>query len=124
MLKRKGILAVLVVLVLMVACAGTIKKDAYRALTVSKDVSYDATLSILGDLYKQKLITEAEKDQAIVYGGLYMTAHNEAVNALLAYAELGTEDNKNAYLVAITAASRSLAGFLEYIKPLLAKGGK
>ena len=121
-MRRKLYLA-LVLLVLLAACGPNLVRDGYRALTVSYQ-GYDVALSGMGDLYREGLIGEDVKTQAIEYGRAYKVAHNEAVRALAAYEERGGAEAKDAYLQAAQDASAALARLINYAKPYLVKHGK
>lgn len=110
-------------LVLAMAACADFTRNTYRALTVSF-TGYDTVLSGMGDLYREKLITDQVRDQAIKYGKAYKLAHNGAVNALAKYEETGGEQNKQAVTAALTDASKALAQLISYCKPYLVKYGK
>lgn len=112
----------LLVVLALVACA-TFTRDAYRTLTVSQQ-TYDTTLSVMGDLYREGKVTEAQKAKAIELGRAYKLAHNGAVTALVRYEEQGGQANKDAYMVAAADAARALSALLTYSRPLIEKGVK
>lgn len=115
---------VVLLLCLLAACSSlNFTRDGYRALTISFN-AYDVALSGMGDLYREKLITDPVRDAAIKYGKAYKTAHNGAVKALATYEEQGGEANKQAVLAGMSQASRALAELIAYCKPYLAKYGK
>lgn len=113
----------LVLAVFLIACGANFTRDTYRALTVSF-TAYDVALSGMGDLYKENLIGDQIRDQAIKYGKAYKMAHNGAVNALATYEEQGGDQNKQAVAAALTDASKALAELIAYCKPYLVKYGK
>jgi hypothetical protein len=112
----------LLVVLALVACA-TFTRDAYRTLTVSQQ-TYDTTLSVMGDLYREGKVTEAQKAKAIELGRAYKLAHNGAVAALVRYEEQGGQANKDAYMGAAADAAKALSALLAYCRPLLEKGVK
>lgn len=122
-LSRQSLSVVLVsvLLAMFVVSCTTLVRDGYRALSVSQQ-TYDSTLSALGDLYHQGMLTESQRDTAIKYGRLYRAAHNEAVTALLAYETDPVPDNKQRYLNSAAKASQQLAALIEFAKPFLVKG--
>lgn len=124
-MKRKVFLAgVAVFLILGMAACASFTRDAYRTLTISNQ-AYDTTLSVMGDLYREGKVSEAQKQAAIEIGNVYKVAHNEAIAALLMYEESGgAEANKQAYLSAASRAAGALAKLLAYCRPLIEKGGK
>ena len=111
-----------VLLAFILGCA-TFTRNAYRTLAVSQQ-TYDATLSALGDMYKQGMLSDEHKDKAVELGTLYKAAHNSAVQALLQYESNPTPDNKQRYLESAAFASQQLAMLLEFAKPFLVKGVK
>jgi len=104
----------------LVACANSFIKSSFDTLSVSK-ATYDSTLNVAGDLYKQGLMSEEQKTEAIKIGNVYMVTHNEAVNALLNYKMLATDQNKDIYLKSAADVSARLADLLEYLKPIILK---
>ena len=122
--KKRAIMAsVAIILILgLVACA-SFTRDAYRTLTVSQQ-TYDTTLSVMGDLYREGKITEAQKAQAIDIGRAYKLAHNEAVASISLYEEKGGQANKDAYVAASVRAAGALAKLIAYCRPLIEKGVK
>ena len=111
-----------VLLAFILGCA-TFTRDAYRVLSVSYQ-TYDSTFSALGDLDRQDMLTESQRDKAIEYGRLYKAAHNEAVAALLVYESDPSPEAKQRYLNAAALASQRLAALIEFAKPFLVKGVK
>ena len=118
MLKPSQIVTIGVI-VLIAACA-SFSQNAYKSLAVSQQ-TYDATLSALGDLYKQGKVSEAVKTKVIEAGTLYKTAHNQAVQALLNYdmavTQADQEQMKKVYMTQIAEASKQLAVLLELARP-------
>jgi len=112
----------LLVVLALVACA-TFTRDAYRTLTVSQQ-TYDTTLSVMGDLYREGKVTEAQKAKAIELGRAYKLAHNGAVTALVRYEEQGGQASKDAYMIAASDAAKALSALLAYCRPLIEKGVK
>jgi hypothetical protein len=123
-MKRKLSVLILVVLTgIAFACGTTFTKQAYRTGSISKS-AFEMTLTSLGELYNEGLINEGVKQKAIEYGDLYMNAHNEAIEALAQYKELGLENDKADYLKFASEASILLAKFLNYARPYLLENNK
>jgi len=116
-----GLTVVLASWCLLAFSCANFTRDAYRTLTLGQQ-SYDATLSAMGDLYREGKVTETQKDKAIELGRAYKLAHNGAVEALTVYEEQGGSDNKDAYLKAAEAASKALANLLAYCRGILEGG--
>jgi hypothetical protein len=95
--------------------------DAYRMLNVSKE-SYDASLNLAGDLYRQEVIGEEEKEKAIKYGNLYMTTHNQAVAALLESALYETDYAKRKYIDMLASLLARLSFLVDYVAEI--RGGE
>jgi len=113
--------ALVLVVLALVACA-TFTRDAYRTLAVSQQ-AYDATLSVMGDLYREGKVTEVQKQKIIELGRLFKLAHNGALVALTKYEERGGDAYKLAYLAAAQDATNTLSALLTYCRPFIGKGG-
>lgn len=110
----------LLVLIFVLGCVESFVQNSYKTLSVSKE-AYSSTLSIAGSLYKQGLMTEAQKDEAIKYGNLYMQVHNESVAALLNYKTSGLASDKDIYLNLMADVAIRLANLTNYLKPFILK---
>jgi hypothetical protein len=107
------------IMVTLMACATQkAEQTAYSTLSVSQ-VTYDTTLSMLGSLYKQGKITEAQKLAIIKKAAEYKLAHNTAVTAFLKYKESGLLPDEEVYLITLTKATTLLTEYLELIKPYI-----
>lgn len=115
--KMYQFLFLLMAMFLVAGCANKFTENAYKTLNVSKE-TYDSTLNIAGDLYRQGHVTEEQKDQAIYYGSGYMTVHNEAVAALLEYELHESEDAKQKYIDTISDVLSRLSFLIDYVKNL------
>lgn len=107
-------------LIFIFGCVESFVQNSYKTLSVSKE-AYSSTLSIAGSLYRQNLMTEAQKDEAIKYGNLYMQTHNESVAALLNYKTSGLTSDKDIYLNLMTDVAIRLAYLTNYLKPFILK---
>jgi len=116
-MKAKISLGAVLLLAVLLSCA-TFSQTAYKTLFVSY-YSYDATLSVLGDLYKEGKVAEEEKVHAIRLGHIYSKAHNEAVGALAKYEEAGGAGSQDAYKVAATAMADALVELIAYCRPII-----
>uniref|UniRef100_A0A6M3JKZ3 Uncharacterized protein n=1 Tax=viral metagenome TaxID=1070528 RepID=A0A6M3JKZ3_9ZZZZ len=96
--------------------------NSYKTLAISKQ-TYDTTLSVLGDLYKQGKLTVDQKDKSIELGRIYKEAHNVATLALFAYDASKNTTDKEAFEAAMSVAAKRLTEFLTFVQPLM-KGGK
>ena len=112
---------ILLLALMLLSCANSFTKNAFDTLSISKE-TYNSTLSIAGDLYKQGLMSEEQKNEAIKLGNAYKLVHNEAVGALLNYKTSGyTEESKESYLNLMKDVSARLANLLDYLKPFILK---
>jgi hypothetical protein len=118
-MKRK--ISLIVLTLALVACSGKFVNNSFKSLTISKQ-TYESSLQILGDLYKQGQLPEDVKEKAISLGRIYKATHNEAVAALLQYQQSGTEDDKQKYMELSIDVGKRLADLLAYIQPYV-KGG-
>lgn len=123
MRKRAFKASILIIIALCLMACDDFVRDSYRALTISFQ-TYDLVLTGMGDLYKEKLISDAVKDDAIKYAKPYKVAHNGAVKALAAYETAGGEANKQAYIAASMEMGKALAELIKYCTPYLIKAGK
>ena len=118
-LKRREfvVVAVIVAMVFVGACAGGFVKNSFRTLAVSQN-TYDATMSSAASLYREGKITINEKNKIIEYGNLYYQAHNEAVAALEKYAASDYKDTeaKQAYMDLAVDVSMRLAKLIALIE--------
>lgn len=123
-MKRASSLGVSLLLIVLLfwACASFVR-DAYRAGTLSKN-AYEITMSGMGDLYKQGLVSEATRNEAIIIGKAYKAAHNDSIEALARYKEKGAPTDKQAYLTLAAEASTILAKLINYARPYLLDGDK
>ena len=108
---------------LIQGCTQRTVKVAFDSAVVSKE-AYTATLSTLGELYKEGVVDEGTKDLAIEYGRVYKEAHNAMVIALADYAEdQANLTARKAYLNAAINASHALAKLLTLVEPYLVREG-
>jgi hypothetical protein len=119
--RKYFLLILLMAMFLMAGCANKFTDNAYKTLAVSKE-TYDSTLSIAGDMYRQGHIQEEQKEKAIEYGTGYMVVHNEAVAALLEYELHESEDAKQKYIDTISDVLSRLSFLIDYVKNL--RGGE
>jgi hypothetical protein len=118
-------MAVLVTIAaLALGCAGPTKQGivsgTYKALSIGGN-SYDAAMTGIGDLYRQGLVTEEQKAEAIKVGNYYHDAYHAAVESLKTYA--GTDVETGDLQQKVYAVGTALGKLLAYINPLLSKYG-
>lgn len=99
-------------------CSSKMEQRAYSTLSISQ-TTYDTTLSVLSDLYKQGKITTEKKNEIVEKARDYKEAHNLAVKAFVLYKESGLVKDEQDYLIAMTKATALLAEFLHLAEPYL-----
>lgn len=102
---------------LVVGCGARFVDDAHKTLSISKE-TYDSSLTVAGDLYKQNHITEEQKDRVIEYGTHYMIVHNEAVSTLLEYELTKDEDAKDRYFQTVKDVLSRLSFLTDYVRSI------
>jgi hypothetical protein len=117
-MNKKYALFLFLIVVFLAGCSKPdFTTDSYRFLGVSKE-AYDSSLNLAGDLYKQEVIGEKEKEKAIQYGNLYMATHNQAVAALLEYELYETDDSKRKYIDMLSDLLARLSFLTDYVANL------
>lgn len=127
-MKRKAIPILILCLFMMGACATTPKpteppsylKVSYQTLATFNQI-YDFSMKSLASLYKQKLITDADKDKAIKYGNDFYRAYQLSVDALLAYMQVKDAPNQAKAEIAMNEAMKVYSTFLTFVQPLILK---
>lgn len=108
----------------MYQCAAHQKKSivdsSYKALNISGNV-YDIAMTAIGNLYKQGLIDESVKEEAIGLGDKYYDIYHSAVEALKAYKE--TPADMDTVQQKMLNAGIALGKLLSYVNPILQKHG-
>lgn len=112
----------LVVLGLM-ACAGTFKTNAYKTLASGAAI-YEAGYPAFLELHQKGLISDAVKANGKALAIKYWAAYHAATDALITYDAIGTAESEAKVKVALDEASRCLSNLSDYIQPFLSKGVK
>lgn len=120
MRNKINLTVIAVTCLLLVGCTNAFIVNSYQSLSVSKE-AYESTMTLAGDLYKQKVISEETKDQLIEIGRMYKFIHNEAVSALIQYQNSQNKQDKQVYLNAAQDVSKRLSELLTILKPYLLK---
>ncbi len=96
--------------------------SSYKTLAVSNNI-YDAIYKSLGEAYKQGLLSEEYKEQAIQKGNMYYNSYMKSARLLYIYAELNenerTEGMKTTILIAIAQAITEINSLKTYIELIL-----
>ena len=117
-MNKKYVLFLFLIVVFLAGCSKPdFTTDSYKFLSVSKE-TYGSSLNLAGDLYKQEVIGEKEKQKTIQYGNLYMVTHNQAVAALLEYELYETDDSKRKFIDTLSDLLARLSFLTDYVANL------
>lgn len=110
----------LIIMIFLIGCAynTSLTNTSYNTLKVSK-TTYETTMQIVSDLYKQGNLSEEKKEEIIKVAGKYKKAHNEAVQALKTYKELKDKDSMRTLENKVILTSQSLRKLLHLIEPYI-----
>ena len=114
-------LIIFAMLVAIVAC-GTFNQSSYRAMGVMA-ASYDVGMKTAGDLRAKGLISDEGRQSIIDAGRPYAKAHNESVDAFVAYLQAENPDEKERLKQQYITASRVTLSFYSAVMELLTKFG-
>lgn len=95
--------------------------DSYKVLKTT-GVTYDAAMKAMGDLYRQRLISEGTKAKTIEIGTQFWSAYHSAVDALLIYQTTRLADDQSKANAAIGETLARLAEIQSCLSPVI--GGK
>ena len=109
----------LVVLGLLVGCGGT----AFKAVSASADL-YEGAYPAFVDAHNKGLVNEADYQKGKSLAEKYWAAYHMAVEAGIAYKTVETKDAADRLQEALVQSQAALSAMIEYIVPLLPKGGK
>lgn len=119
-LKLNTTLIFLVLFLASCAYNTSFVKVSYDALAVSQ-TSYNTSMKVAVDLYKQGVFGEETKGKILESAGIYHIAHNTAVRALAMYEESRSSTDMELTEKQIALASEALISLLSIIKPYLEK---
>jgi hypothetical protein len=114
MRKAKLFSILVVVMFLMVACAGTFTQNAYRSIYISGK-SYDTSMKVVADLQKQGIIDQAKRDQINKIATIFYTAYQSASDALGVYVSTETATNQEKVVAALNALSAAWPEFAKLV---------
>ena len=111
---------VVIALVALAACAGNQPPltIAVNSMESSK-VLYDGTMTALGRLHKEGLLSDEDRGKAIEAGHVYVDAWVAAKAALVAYKKTDDAAAGDRYAVAVAEVSKALSTFLDLANPYL-----
>lgn len=118
--------ALLAVLMMLVSCASmsgheeTFTSTSYKTLSSAATV-YDRSMKSIADLYKQGLIDDDIKDEAIRLGNIFWASYHPAVEALKAYESSSTPADKESAEAKLMAFQRNYTTFMSFAQPILQK---
>ena len=87
----------------------------------SSKILYDGTMTALGRLHKDGILSDEDRDKVIDAGHVYVDAWVAARSALAAYKRTDDAEAGRQYAVAIAEVSRALSTFLDLANPYLLK---
>lgn len=107
---------VILAMAMLVSISGCDKfeKSAYRSIKTMAQ-TYDTSFTILGDLYREGVITDDEKDQAIDAGDKFRASLNVVIDALTIYKIAKTDESRSAVEIAIVEAMARLSVITDLI---------
>lgn len=110
---------IFILLVFCFACTGDqVEKNAYRALSVMS-ATYDGIMLSAGDAYKNKLITEDQRNKIVDVGNVFYGTFHTANSALASYIKVrdegGNVDKAQGDMVlAVNLALEAMMNFTAY----------
>jgi hypothetical protein len=108
-------LMAVVLLATLFSCA-TFDKNAYSTLSTAK-ITYDTTLSALGDLQRQGKISDADVQKIIKIANIYRTAYLAAVSAYEVYHNNPSVTNQDQLLQLLSDVSAALGQLIPLLAP-------
>jgi len=124
-MKRQttGIFILLLGLLFLANCAYNIGlTDSMYKLLLTSQISYDTSMKVAADLYRQGKMTQDEKTKIIEIGTLYAEAHNQSVKALASYEKTKSDEDQARLTAQIEVATNALSKLLELLSPYLTEG--
>ena len=115
-LRIRQIIVLSIIMWLMVGCA-TFKQNTYNILYTS-GVAYDTAMSVAGDLYKQGVIKDVQKDDIIKYGNAFYSAYHAAVDAFEVWNKTDSAADKDKMITALNAILPKLMDLKNYLNRL------
>jgi hypothetical protein len=120
-IKYFNLASFIMLMILLSGCASKMEQTTYSTLAISQ-TTYETTLSIIGDLYKQGKVPEAVKDEIVAKAREYRKAHNLTVEAFLLYKQSEEIAKEKDYLVNLTRTTVLLTELLQLVEPYVDKG--
>lgn len=118
MRKTKCLLFLMIVFVLVAGCAEkSWVKNTYDVLSVSGN-SYELSRATVIKLYKDGILTDADRDRAIKLSEDFTDAYQTAITAVQAYLDTGTGSTQTVQ-EKIALYSAASARFFQFITPIL-----
>jgi hypothetical protein len=107
-------MAMVILLLFVVSCAGNFQKNSYRGLG-TMSVSYDVALKSAADLHGKGFISDEGKAEIIKHANSYKDAHNSAVQAFQDYLNAPAEQKETKEGQAKLAMQASLNVYQELL---------
>jgi hypothetical protein len=108
-------------MIIFSGCASKMEQTTYSTLAISQ-TTYETTLSIIGDLYKQGKVPETKKDEIVAKAKEYKKAHNLTVEAFILYKQSEEIAKEKDYLINLTRTTVLLTELLQLAEPYIEKG--
>ena len=118
------LIAALMFMALVVVIAGSqgCSKTAYRTVSASADF-YEAAYPAFVEAHKKGLISDADAQKGRDLAVKYWAAYHTTVEMGIAYKAVDSKENADRLQEALIQAQAALSALIEYIIPLLPKGG-
>lgn len=115
-LRSKVMVLVLSVVILgmVMGCAGTFQQNTYRTLYIS-GTTYDTTMKIVADLQKQGIIDQAKRDKINGVALVFYNAYQSCVNEFEKYIQTPTPTTEQKVVSALTILSAAWPDFAKLV---------
>ena len=115
-LRSKVMVLVLSVVILgmVMGCAGTFQQNTYRTLYIS-GTTYDTTMKIVADLQKQGVIDQAKRDKINSVALVFYNAYQSCVNEFEKYIQNPTPTTEQKVISALNILSAVWPDFAKLV---------
>lgn len=123
-----SVLLIIVVCFMLTGCGGMITNTkpetftsvSYKSLSTAATF-YDTTMKSVAELYKNKQITDADKDKVIELGNKFWESYHSAVSALEIYEKSTTPTDKIIAKSKVDEFEQNYNTFVMFVTPILNK---
>ena len=115
-LRSKVMVLVLsiVILGMVMGCAGTFQQNTYRTLYIS-GTTYDTTMKIVADLQKQGIIDQAKRDKINAVALVFYNAYQASVDAFGFYVKNPTSTTQEKVVATLNVLSAAWPEFAKLV---------